>query len=231
MPAQQVSRLHTGWRSAWIACVAVTHVALAHRFNVSLPDDLVERLEPFKADLSLSQVLQQALEAQIRECLRSTGDQERARALSAAAKNYWIQKRRVLHYTVEAFVENLITEALNDNDYYVFDLYRRLQNESHDKVFMEIFDDEAVEEPEDEYENPKSQYLLARLIGFLRRFAEKDELIGQCYAGIGDFDELKSLHPDEEAWDGDDFAHVIRDILSARLAAYIGSENISHYLA
>lgn len=207
---------------------------MAHRFNVSLPDDLVERLEPFKADLSLSQVLQKALEQQIRNRLRSSSDQERSQALAAAAKNYWIQNRRVLHYTAEAFVENLITEALQDNDSYVFELYRRFQSESLDEVFMEIFNDKEVEERdgyEDEYENPKSKFLFGRVMYFFRRFSDKDELIGQCFTGFGDFDELQSLQPEEGRWHGDDLAEVIKDILSARLEYYIGKENVVRYLA
>ncbi len=99
---------------------------MAKRFNVSIPDALAERLEPHKDKISLSAVMQAALERELAQL--TMGDQEKQRrdSFKAAAMSAWLKRNPVYTRVINAFVDNLFDKAINDGLGDIFDFYRNL---------------------------------------------------------------------------------------------------------
>jgi hypothetical protein len=99
---------------------------MAKRFNVSIPDALAERMEPFKSSLSLSSLMQNAIE---QELIRLTTTEEKRDLMAQfkrAAVGAWFSRLPGLGEALDEFAQSLIDKAANDGDQTIFKLYRNL---------------------------------------------------------------------------------------------------------
>lgn len=99
---------------------------MAKRFNISIPDALAERLEPHKDRISLSAVMQAALERELAQLNLSDEDKQRRASLKAVAAGAWLRRNPFIGKTVSSFVEHLLDAAINDNADALFLYYREL---------------------------------------------------------------------------------------------------------
>jgi hypothetical protein len=87
---------------------------MAKRFNVSIPDALAERLEPHKNKISLSAVMQAALERELAQLNLSDTDKQRRASLKAAATNAWLMRNPEFAKALGIFADHLLDSAIND---------------------------------------------------------------------------------------------------------------------
>ena len=99
---------------------------MAKRFNVSIPDALAERLEPLKDKISLSAVMQAALERELAQLTRIGVAQNLRTSFKEAAINSWLQRNKPIYRAIFAFVDQLIDSAVNDRQPELFPIYRNL---------------------------------------------------------------------------------------------------------
>lgn len=99
---------------------------MAKRFNVSIPDALAERMEPFKNNLSLSALMQDAIERELIQLTMSDKDRELRENFKKTAVHAWANRLHGLHNAVNAFVKHLVNQAALDSNPAIFDLYRFL---------------------------------------------------------------------------------------------------------
>lgn len=99
---------------------------MAKRFNVSIPDALAERLEPHKDKISLSAVMQAALERELAQLTLGNEEKQRRASFKAAAANAWMKRNGYLIKALGAFIDHLFEEAVNDQGSRFFDYYRHL---------------------------------------------------------------------------------------------------------
>lgn len=97
---------------------------MAKRFNVSIPDALAERLEPFKNDLSLSALMQDAIERELTRLTMSDADKELREGLRAAAISAWIERFPGLGAALAAYADHLFELAAKDGQTKFFKYYR-----------------------------------------------------------------------------------------------------------
>lgn len=110
---------------------------MAKRFNVSIPDALAERMEPFKNDLSLSALMQDAIEREIIRLTMSDKDKELRENFKKTAIHAWVGRLHGLGRAVHAFAEHLVDQAANDSNPKIFELYRAL--------YLHVKEEEIVE--------------------------------------------------------------------------------------
>jgi len=110
---------------------------MAKRFNVSIPDALAERMEPFKNNLSLSALMQDAIEREIIRLTMSDKDKELRENFKKTAIHAWVGRLHGLGRAVHAFAEHLVDQAANDSNPRIFELYQAL--------YLHIKKDEIVE--------------------------------------------------------------------------------------
>lgn len=111
---------------------------MAKRFNVSIPDALAERMEPFKNDLSLSALMQDAIEREIIRLTMSDKDKELRENFKKTAIHAWVGRLHGLGRAVHAFAEHLVDQAANDSNPKIFELYRAL--------YLHVKEEEVVED-------------------------------------------------------------------------------------
>ncbi len=99
---------------------------MAKRFNVSIPDALAERLEPHKDKISLSAVMQAALERELAQLNLSDTDKQRRASLKATAVSAWVKRNPELPKVLGAFADHLLDSAINDGLPGLFMYYRQL---------------------------------------------------------------------------------------------------------
>jgi len=98
---------------------------MAKRFNVSIPDALAERMEPFKNDLSLSALMQDAIERELTRLTMSDADKELKEGLKAAAISAWIERLPPgLGAALATFADHLFELAAKDGQTEFFKHYR-----------------------------------------------------------------------------------------------------------
>lgn len=97
---------------------------MAKRFNISIPDALAERLEPFKNDLSLSALMQDAIERELTRLTMSDADKELREGLRAAAISAWIERLPGLGAALAAYADHLFELAAKDGQTKLFKYYR-----------------------------------------------------------------------------------------------------------
>jgi hypothetical protein len=88
---------------------------MAKRFNVSIPDALAERLEPYKNQISLSALMQAAIERELAQLTRPEIDKDLRASFKAAAINAWIERNYPINDAISAFVEHLLQRGLKDS--------------------------------------------------------------------------------------------------------------------
>jgi hypothetical protein len=99
---------------------------MAKRFNVSIPDALAERMEPFKNKISLSALMQASIERELARLTLTDDQMQRRSNFRTAAMNAWIKRYPSLTTALNAFIDNLIDQATNDGSEKIFDYYRYL---------------------------------------------------------------------------------------------------------
>jgi len=99
---------------------------MAKRFNVSIPDALAERLEPYKDKISLSAVMQAALERELAQLSLSDQEKEQRANLRAVAASAWMKRNSFIAKALGAFIQELIQKAMEDEIPDVFQYYRDL---------------------------------------------------------------------------------------------------------
>jgi hypothetical protein len=99
---------------------------MAKRFNVSIPDALAERLEPHKNRISLSAVMQAALERELAQLNLSDEDKQRRASLKAVATEAWLRRNPIIRECVSVYVDHLYDQAINDGIDRLFYFYRQL---------------------------------------------------------------------------------------------------------
>jgi hypothetical protein len=99
---------------------------MAKRFNVSIPDALAERLEPHKDRISLSAVMQAALERELAQLNLSDEDKQRRASLKAVATEAWLRRNPFIGEHLSAFIDHLLDQAINDGIDSLFGYYRQL---------------------------------------------------------------------------------------------------------
>lgn len=97
---------------------------MAKRFNVSIPDALAERMEPFKNDLSLSALMQDAIERELTRLTMSDADKELREGLKAAAISAWIERLPGLGAALATYADHLFELAAKDGQTKFFKYYR-----------------------------------------------------------------------------------------------------------
>lgn len=99
---------------------------MAKRFNVSIPDALAERMEPFKNDLSLSALMQDAIERELTRLTMSDKDKDLRDQFKAAAISAWIERFPGMGEAMTAYADHLFELAAKDGQTDIFSLYRLL---------------------------------------------------------------------------------------------------------
>lgn len=99
---------------------------MAKRFNVSIPDALAERLEPHKNRISLSAVMQAALERELAQLNLSDEDKQRRASLKAVAAEAWLRRNPIIRECVSDYVDHLYDQAIDDGIDSLFNFYRQL---------------------------------------------------------------------------------------------------------
>ena len=82
--------------------------------------------------ISLSAVMQKALEIEFFRFTQSKEDMVFAKSLQEATKNFWKQERAHLVHAAEVLVDNFLQAAVQDHDYRLFKLYaysKRMERE------------------------------------------------------------------------------------------------------
>lgn len=119
--------------------------AMAKRFNVSIPDALAERMEPFKNDLSLSALMQDAIERELIRLTMSDKDRELRENFKKTAVHAWVSRLHGLGHAVNAFVEHLVDQAAKDSNPKIFELYRALYlSVKHEEIVEALRRQETV---------------------------------------------------------------------------------------
>lgn len=111
---------------------------MSKRFNVSIPDALAERMEPFKNDLSLSALMQDAIERELTRLTMSDADKELRDQFKAAAITAWFKRYPGLGTALAAYADHLFDLARQDGQSDIFLFYRAL--------FFTVKGDEGLEE-------------------------------------------------------------------------------------
>lgn len=96
---------------------------MAKRFTISLPDEFAARIEPILPRVSLSAIMQKALEIEFARLTQSGEDLDFAEALQQAAKEFWKTERAHLAHAAEVLVDHFLKTAIQDRDYRIFKLY------------------------------------------------------------------------------------------------------------
>jgi hypothetical protein len=99
---------------------------MAKRFNVSIPDALAERMEPFKDNLSLSALMQEAIERELARLTMSDEDKELRQQFKTAAISAWLERFPGMGEAMTAYAERLFHLAGKDGQTEIFRLYRAL---------------------------------------------------------------------------------------------------------
>ena len=99
---------------------------MAKRFNVSIPDALAERMEPFKNDLSLSALMQDAIERELTRLTMSDEDKALRDQFRKTAIHAWARRLPGLASAVSQYIEQFVDQAANDGNPAIFDLLRSL---------------------------------------------------------------------------------------------------------
>jgi hypothetical protein len=99
---------------------------MAKRFNVSIPDALAERMEPFKNNLSLSALMQEAIERELARLTMSDDDKELRQQFKTAAISAWLERFPGMGEAMKAYAERLFHLAGKDGQTEIFRLYRAL---------------------------------------------------------------------------------------------------------
>ena len=99
---------------------------MAKRFNISIPDALAERLEPFKDKLSLSAVMQAALERELAQLTLPDEEKDRRATLKAVAMNSWTERNPFIAKILGSFIQDLFDKASNDGLSDLFQYFRYL---------------------------------------------------------------------------------------------------------
>jgi len=99
---------------------------MAKRFNVSIPDALAERMEPFKDNLSLSALMQEAIERELARLTMSDDDKELRQQFKTAAISAWLERFPGMGEAMTAYAERLFHLAGKDGQTEIFRLYRAL---------------------------------------------------------------------------------------------------------
>lgn len=110
---------------------------MAKRFNVSIPDALAERMEPFKNDLSLSALMQDAIERELIQLTMSDKDKELRENFKKTAVHAWANRLHGLRDAVNAFAKHLVNQAALDSNPAIFDLYRFLYLNAKQQEILE----------------------------------------------------------------------------------------------
>lgn len=100
--------------------------AMAKRFNVSIPDALAERMEPFKSSLSLSSLMQNAIEQELIRLTMTDEKRDLKAQFKRAAVGAWFSRLPGLGEALQDFTQSLVDKAAKDGDEKVFELYRSL---------------------------------------------------------------------------------------------------------
>lgn len=115
---------------------------MAKRYNVSIPDALAERLEPHKDKISLSAVMQAALERELAQLNLSDEDKQRRASLKDVAVSAWLQRNTYVAWALEGFTQHLIDSAINDKLPDIFHYYRQLYIECRrDELIKKLVSD------------------------------------------------------------------------------------------
>jgi hypothetical protein len=99
---------------------------MAKRFNVSIPDALAERMEPFKSSLSLSSLMQNAIEQELIRLTTTDEKRDLMAQFKRAAVGAWFSRLPGLGEALDDFAQSLIDKAAKDGDRAVFRIYRNL---------------------------------------------------------------------------------------------------------
>jgi hypothetical protein len=99
---------------------------MAKRFNVSIPDALAERMEPFKSSLPLSSLMQNAIEQELIRLTTTDEKRDLMAQFKRAAVGAWFSRLPGLGEALEDFAQSLIDKAARDGDQTIFRLYRSL---------------------------------------------------------------------------------------------------------
>lgn len=105
-------------------------------------------MEPILPKVSLSAVMQKALETEFSRLVQSSDDLIFAESLQEATKNFWKQERAHLAHASEVLVDHFLRAAVQDHDYRIFKLYaysKRMEREDLPKTARETASDEYGE--------------------------------------------------------------------------------------
>lgn len=163
--------------------------------------------------------MQRSLEAELAELLRPEGEKAKAAALLEKAKSYYKEDFSVLVKGANAFVDHIISNAIQDSDFYVFRLYNDLQTRS-DK---DILKDSGADT------------LFSRLIEFDEHRRDKLSDLEDWQKALElsfftDQEEIGEKFPDARPWDDSDWYRVIKIVLDEKLRSLLGDEAIKTYL-
>jgi hypothetical protein len=157
---------------------------MAKRFNVSIPDALAERMEPFKDNLSLSALMQDAIERELARLTMSDEDKELRHQFKAAAISAWLERFPGMGEAMTAYAERLFHLGGKDGQTKIFRLYRAL-------FFLVKMEDGVKEVLQHAY--PKTtnivEALEKRRPSFLKDFLEEfsDYFYNECLDDVADF--------------------------------------------
>lgn len=87
--------------------------------------------------ISLSAVMQKALENEFYRFTQSSEDLIFAKSLQEATKNFWKEERAHLAHAAEVLVDRFLDAAVQDHDYRLFKLYvsnKRMERNDHPKM-------------------------------------------------------------------------------------------------
>ncbi|MCP9796122.1 hypothetical protein [Cyanobium sp. Lug-B] len=189
---------------------------MAKRFTISLPDELAQRIEPFKDQLSLSAIMQKSLEAELAELLSPKEDKTKATALLERAKAFYREDFAVLVKAAQDLVDHLIDKAIQDHDMLVFKLYCHLQlNEVKDIEPQELMD-----------------CLCDTCLGTENKGPIFDDQTCSVFSHSiwANRESLDEDFPDVRPWDDADLMRIIKIVLDEKLGSLLGEDALKTYL-
>jgi hypothetical protein len=117
---------------------------MAKRFNVSIPDALAERMEPFKNSLSPSALMQEAIERELTRLSMSDKEKELRNNFKKTAAYAWVNRVHGLGAAVDQFIDALVDQAAKDRNTKIFELYRLLYFVIKEEEVIAMLEKEGV---------------------------------------------------------------------------------------
>jgi hypothetical protein len=215
---------------------------LSKRFTISLPDELVRRIEPFKDQLSLSAIMQKSLETELAELLRPNEVKAKTKALLKLAEEYYKEGYSTLVKTVSVFIDYTVDKAVLDSDKYLFRLYAWLQTteirtDMRTKEVPELDErlNDWVRDIEERLHLCQPQMEEQSADGGTNEETPHPSDLSEALSAIATFwhggpEEISEMYPGEGTWTESDFLRVLKIVLHERLYTLLGEDAIRSFL-